>query len=116
MQQKVLEKNPDLKIQVYAVWFSMLRSDTPGAFPEARKALPDPRVMHYWDSARDVGKWFKDAVPSSYDGPIQWDAFYLYSANAVWTDHPQPQLTWGRTILKMQQRLTDQITLLSRTK
>lgn len=109
----MLQKNPDLKIQVYAVWFSMLASDTPAAFPVARKVIPDRRVVHYWDSARNVGKWFKEAVPSNFEGPIQWDAFYLYSADAVWTDKPQPQLVWGRTILQARQRLVDQIAALA---
>jgi hypothetical protein len=110
----VLEKNPGLKIQVFAVWFSMIASDTPTAFPVARKVMPDRRVTHYWDRPREVGKWFKNAVPSDYQGPIQWDAFYLYSADAVWTDKPQPQLAWGRTILQSRQRLADQIAAIAR--
>lgn len=109
----MLRNNPDLKIQVYAVWFSMIASDTPAAFPAAQKVMPDRRVMHYWDSPREVGKWFKEAVPSDFQGPIQWDAFYLYAANAVWTDKPQPLLTWGRPILRAQQRLADQISALA---
>lgn len=109
----MLKQHPDLNIQVYTVWFSMLKSDTPAAFPEARKVMPDRRVRHYWDSSRNVGRWFRDAVPSDYEGPIQWDAFYLYAADAVWTDKPQPQLTWGRPILEVRQRLADQIAALT---
>lgn len=114
--QEVLEKHRGLKMQVYAVWFSMLASDTPVAFPDAKKTMPDPRVTHYWDSPRDVGKWFKTAAPSDYRGPIQWDVFYLYPANAVWTDKPQPQLATGRTILQTRQLLADQIAVLAKGK
>lgn len=101
-------------MQVYAVWFSMLASDTPAAFPEAKKTMPDRRVMHYWDSPREVGKWFKASVPSNYQGAIQWDVFYLYPADAVWTDKPQPQLAMGRTILQARQVLADQVAALAR--
>jgi hypothetical protein len=102
-----------LNIQVYAVWYSMLASDTPAAFPEAQKVMPDGRVTHYWDSPREVGTWFREAVPSNVRGEIQWDAFYLYSADAVWTDKPEPQLAWGRPILQARQRLADQIAALT---
>ena len=100
-------------MHVYAVWFSMLASDTPAAFPEAQKTMTDSRVRHYWDSPREVGKWFKTVVPSDYQGPVQWDVFYLYAANAVWTDMPRPQLATGRTILQAQRVLADHVAALA---
>jgi hypothetical protein len=65
----VLQPNADLKIQVYAVWFSMLPTDSPQAFPDAQAVLSDPRVKHYRDSRRAVGARYKNWVPSDVRGP-----------------------------------------------
>ena len=111
----MLETNADLKIQVYAVWFSMLPTDSPEAFPEAQAVLSDPRVKHYWDSRKALGTRYKGWVPSTVRGPIEWDAYYLYPADAVWTgEAPPAQLTSGRTILETRQRLVDAISSLKR--
>jgi hypothetical protein len=110
----VLQPNADLKIQVYAVWFSMLPTDSPEAFPDAQAVLSDPRVKHYWDSRRAVGARYKNWVPSTVRGPIEWDAFYLYPADAVWTGEAPPMsLAAGRTILETRRDLSAAITRLS---
>jgi hypothetical protein len=103
----VLQPNADLKIQVYTVWFSMLPTDSPEAFPEAQKVMPDARVKHYWDSRKALGTRYKTWVPSSVRGPIEWDAYYLYAADAKWTgDAPPMHLAAGRTILETRRDLT----------
>jgi hypothetical protein len=111
----VLKPNADLKIQVYAVWFSMLPTDSPEKLPEAQAVMPDPRVRHYWDSRRALGTRYKTWVPSSVTGPIEWDAFYLYSADAVWSgDAPPAEIAAGRTILETRRTLTDAIARIPR--
>lgn len=112
VQEYVLEKNPELKIQVYAIWFSMIASDTPEAFPSARQVMPDRRVAHFWDGEKAAGRWFKEAVPSDYEGPVQWDVFYLYGADAEWGDQPTPLLTTGRPILKDRRKLAEAVAAL----
>ena len=103
----MLKANADLKIQVYTVWFSMLPTDTPEAFPDAQAVMADPRVRHYWDSRRVVGARYRNWVPSSVSGPIEWDAYYLYPADAEWTgDAPPMHLVAGRTILETRRDLT----------
>ena len=67
--------------------------------------MPDSRVDHYWDQPKVVGRWFNKAIPSDYKGEIQWDAFYLYGADSVWSDQPTSLLTWGRPILKDRMKL-----------
>jgi hypothetical protein len=114
IQDSVLKPNADLKIKVYAVWFSMLPTDSPEAFPDAQALMSDPRITHYWDSRRAVGAGYKHWVPSSVTGPIEWDAFYLYPADAVWTgDAPPMQLAAGRTILETRRSLADAIATLA---
>jgi len=110
----VLQPDAALKIQVYAIWFSMLPTDSPEAFPDAQKILSDSRVRHYWDSRRAVGARYKNWVPSTVRGPIEWDAYYLYPADAVWTGEAPPmRLASGRTILETRRDLTAAIARLS---
>jgi hypothetical protein len=110
----VLQPNANLKIQVYTVWFSMLPTDSPEVFPDAQMVMPDPRVRHYWDSRREVGARYKNWVPSSVRGPIEWDAYYLYPADAVWTDAiPPMQIVAGRTILETRRNLEAAISQLT---
>jgi hypothetical protein len=93
----------------------MLPTDAPEAFPDAQAVLSDPRVRHYWDSRRAVGARYKNWVPSDVRGSIEWDAFYLYPADALWTgEMPPAQLVSGRTILETRQTLVDAISSLSR--
>ncbi|MSO20808.1 MAG: hypothetical protein EXQ56_10175 [Acidobacteria bacterium] len=115
IQDYVLKKNPDLNLKVYTIWYSMIKSDTPEAFPTARKILPDKRVSHYWDSKKETGKWFKEVVQElPPKGPIQWDAFYLYGPDAEWPEikleaEPGPRITLGRTILQARNKLLEGI-------
>lgn len=111
----VLKKNPEMDLKVYTIWYSMIKSDTPEAFPGARKVIPDKRVLHYWDSKKQTGKWFKEAVPQlPLPGPVQWDAYYLYGPDAEWPEiktgqEPGPRLEMGRTILQARKKLQEQI-------
>jgi hypothetical protein len=114
IQEYVLKRNPKLNIRVYSVWYQMYPGDSPRHFPGAQKRMPDRRVSHFWDQPKDIGRWFRTAVPTDYQGEIQWDAFYLYGADSVWTDTPTSLLTWGRTILKDRKKLTDTIAQLLR--
>ena len=117
----VLKKNPDMDLKVYTIWYSMIRSDTPEAFPGAKKVLPDKRVQHYWDSNKQTGKWFKEVVPQlPHPGPVQWDAYYLYGPDAEWPDlklekEPGPRIEMGRTILQTRKKLQEAIENLQKT-
>ena len=88
----------------------MLPTDSPEAFPDAQAVMPDPRVRHYWDSRRAVGARYKNWVPSTVTGPIEWDAYYLYAADAAWMDEAPPTpLAAGRTILETRRSLEEAI-------
>ena len=111
----VLKKNPEMDLKVYTIWYSMIKSDTPEAFPTAKKVMPDKRVLHFWDSKKETGKWFKEVVPQlPHTGPIQWDAYYLYGPDAEWPEikleqEPGPRIEMGRTILQARKKLQEQI-------
>lgn len=109
IQEYALKRNPTLNVKTYAVWYEMYPGDSPDDFPAARKMMPDKRVTHYWDQAKDVGRWFYGFVPSNVKGDIEWDAFYLFDKDAVWADKPTRLLTSGRTILRDRRKLTAKI-------
>jgi len=113
IQQEILDKYPALNIRVYAVWYEMLPGDSKAAYPSARKLMPDRRVAHYWDKEKATGKWFKTAVPNSYEKPVMWDAYYLYDADAQWDQAPGPLVSWGRTLLDTRQELLKQVSLIA---
>jgi hypothetical protein len=113
VQEEILDKNPSLQMDVYAIWFSMLPGDTPAAFPGAQRMMPDRRVVHLWDTHRLAGKWFKESVTPDYAGRIIWDVYYLYGSEAEWGNIPQPLILWGRTIMDKRQELLNQISLLA---
>ena len=108
-----MQRNPKLNIRVYTVWYEMYPGDSRDDFPKARKLLSDKRVTHYWDQPKDVGRWFRDIVPSNVKGPIEWDAFYLFGADSVWSDRPTSLLTSGRPILENRKRLSEEIARLT---
>lgn len=113
IQEYILKRNPKVDLKVYAVWYEMYPGDSPDDFPEARKMMPDKRVSHYWDQPKDVGRWFHGLVPTTTKGEIEWDAFYLYDENSVWTDRPTGLLTWGRTILQDRRKLSERVAQLA---
>jgi hypothetical protein len=60
------------------------------------RTLPDPRVTHYWDGDRRIGRWFAQNV-DRYEG-VSWDAYYLYGANAQWDEVPTGLVASGSTV------------------
>jgi hypothetical protein len=113
IQEYILKRNPKLDLKVYAVWYEMYPGDSPDDFPAARTLIPDRRVAHYWDQQKDVGRWFYGLVPTNTKGDIEWDAFYLYDKDSVWSDRPSSMLTWGRTILNDRRKLLDRVAQLT---
>ena len=115
IEDYILKRYPDVPIKVYAVWYEMYPGDSPDDLPAAKQLMPDRRVTHWWDPAKNVGRWFTGVVPTDLKGDIQWDAFYLYGADATWGDDsapdnkPSPMLTWGRTILAHRKKLSEKM-------
>jgi hypothetical protein len=94
VRSNILEKYPSSDVRVYVVWFDMQPGDSRGLVD--RKVLNDHRVINYYDPNRVVGSWF--AVHTG-DAGIVWDAYFLYGAEASWTDEPGPLLSSGRTVI-----------------
>ena len=102
-QKDILEKNPDAKLKVYAVWFEMYPGDERATWPSG--LLSDPRVTHYWDEKKIVGTWYPANSKEGSPGDVLWDAFLLYPEGAKWADVATTPITWGAPIVKAHERL-----------
>jgi hypothetical protein len=109
---EILAANPQAKLQVYAVWLPILRSDSAERWNAG--IFADPRVVQYWDESDVVGRWFLQRVTKRTDEDIEWDAYVLYPAGATWNDVPRPLASWGRTVLSSRDELRDHLAPLLR--
>ncbi|TAN33916.1 hypothetical protein EPN29_04595 [bacterium] len=94
MRSNILERYPSSVVRVYVVWFDTLPADSRGLVD--RKVLNDPRVANYYDPNRVVGSWFAKHTGG---GGIVWDAYFLYGADASWSDEPGPLVSSGGTVI-----------------
>lgn len=101
VQTHILEAYPDSDIDVTAIWFNMLFSDSRDRWDP--NLLTDPRVTHYWDADQDIGRWFdqnEQAIGFDFNnGPIVWDSFLLFGPEATWSDLPTPLISFGNTVI-----------------
>ena len=109
----MLDKHPDADLRVYAVWFSMFGTEGRDDWPD--DALTDPRVTHWWDEEKAVGRYYMPRIEemrgsmaagsAGFAGDVLWDAYLVYGPEAQWTDAPTGLRRWGRTILRTQEGL-----------
>ena len=97
----MLEKHPELRIKVYAVWFDMIWTDSKGRWP--RHLIDDPRVEHFWDDEKALGRWYDRRLG---DGKhVMWDTFLLYPPGASLDVPPERMLALGSTIVDEREEL-----------
>jgi hypothetical protein len=99
VRSEILEKHPDAKIQVEAVWFRNLWTDARFLWPSS--ALDDPRVTNFWDADKVAGKWYAANLTQRRKG-VEWDTWILYAPDKTFSD---PPLAWGRPIVGSRERL-----------
>jgi hypothetical protein len=107
----VLKKHPELPLKVYAVWFDMVWTDSRRRWPE--RLMSDPRVVHFWDEEKALGRWYSPRVS---DGEhIVWDTFLLYSPGSTLESPVDSLLAAGATIIDAREELRKAIEALERT-
>lgn len=107
MREEILTKQPEARLKVYAIWFNMIWTDSRSRWPE--EVLADPRVEHFWDAEKTVGRWYVwyEEHVTHRGEEVEWDAFFLYAPGVSWGEAPPPAVTWGRPILRAKDRLRD---------
>ena len=108
MQTQLLAQDPSAKLRVYAVWLPMLGGDAREDWDGT--AMPDPRVIHFWDGERQIGQWFAEQV-EGYRG-VSWDTYYLYGSEAKWETVPSLLVGSGGTIYRKREALKMQVSTL----
>lgn len=108
VQEELLETQKQADLRVYAIWFSMYPTDLRERWPA--DVLTDPRVVHWWDEEKAVGRWYAQRSTDMQDrlapgstpvgGTILWDAYLVYGPESRWDDSPTGLRRWGRTILQ----------------
>jgi hypothetical protein len=98
---------------VYAVWFNMYPGDARSKWPST--VLADPRVSHYWDDQRTVGRLYLSRVPAMLNrraaatrqpaDDALWDAFFLYAPGDRWQDPLPLPVRWGYPIMVTRDQL-----------
>lgn len=103
--RQVLDEAPGLDVAVYAIWFEMVATDSRARWPEG--LLDDPRVRHFWDEERVVGRWFGRHADYGDDPELViWDTYFLYGPEAEWgPEGPTDLRSWGYTIVETRDRL-----------
>lgn len=94
MQEGILAKAPNQRLAVYAVWLKVLTGDSRDRW---RPVLTDTRVVNYWDEERLAGRFFANG-PGYINGAI-YDWYFLFGADATWTDRPTAQVAAGTTVI-----------------
>lgn len=67
--------------------------------------LRDPRVVHFWDEKRFIGRWFAQHADPPYPKDIAWDSYFLYGPMAHWDRAPSPLISWGRPVVDVRAKL-----------
>ncbi|MEW6281648.1 MAG: hypothetical protein AB1758_23770 [Candidatus Eremiobacterota bacterium] len=93
---------------MFAVWVPVLESDTLETSRRGPPEMPDPRVIHCYDSEARTSRWFLQSVVA--DWPLRqrpvfrkgliWDAFFLYGPDTGWEELPDRCQVSGATILR----------------
>ena len=73
-----MQKEPELDVTVYAVWFAMVDTDERERWQPG--LLDDPRVRHYWDEGKVAGRWFAahgETLDVEFEGERLWNRLCL---------------------------------------
>jgi hypothetical protein len=105
VQESVLEKYPSEDLRVYSVWLPLPMGGLREHWDNS--AMPDARVLDYWDSQGVTGQWFASEV-DGYRG-LAWDVYYLYGPHAEWDSVPAPLIASGGPVIAERDTLRTEI-------
>ncbi len=92
VQEEVLEEVRSGQLAVYVVWEPIMATDGEVPARRATSLVPDPRAIHFWTDATDVGEAFQSAL--ALDGEPAWDVYLLYPPGVEWNSNDAPSPTY----------------------
>ena len=109
VQEKILDKVKNDKLQVFVVWLPVLRADTRSSMAAAMKNISDKRVKHYWDGNKKLGYRFGKVVElPERQGKrltLAWDVYFAFGADKKWDDDPPKPSDWMHQLGQGDRRL-----------
>ena len=72
----------------------VLGSDNAEAGKQAESLLPDPRVIHYWDSDSSIGKLYGRQLTLPRGRQLAWDIYLVFAPGIRWEDEPPTPTGW----------------------
>ena len=86
MQEAIIDGFPQADISVSLVWIRMLPLDNKATARYRALNLRDPRIRHFFDPHKRVGK----AVAQAFGAPgkVAWDMYMFFSAGVEWVSLP----------------------------
>lgn len=109
VQQEILNRNPDAKLTVYAVWEKGLPTDSRAEWDGS--VLADRRVEHFWDPDRVVSDALVTQADAQNSG-AHLDQFFVFGPDATWADTPSGLNETGRNILGRSDEVRNALTRL----
>ncbi len=94
VRDQVLKNLNSSKLKAYVVWTPVLFGDGRERAEESLRAMSDPRVTHFWDKDRILGKEFGKTLTLPHGKKFAWDVYLLYDAKAQWRDKPPEPNDW----------------------
>ncbi len=70
----------------------MLPSDNAKEAMNVAQTMVDPRIRHFYDPKRQVGKITAQSLGESHK--IGWDIGLFYSVGSIWEKIPPPPIAW----------------------
>ncbi len=105
---ELLNKYPVSDLKVYAVWFSMYPGDRRAKWRS--DLLSDPRVTHFWDQKKRIGRLLAQHPDIDFPRRTLWDSYVLFGPDAVWEEQPEPLEGWGMPLYHRRHNLMKEIT------
>lgn len=117
----MLEKHPDARLQVFAVWEPMLAADWRAPATGTLARLPDRRVSQFWDKGHVLAKRLAADARDPQPKPtccmrrgVFWDLAAMYPAGAVWGEKLPPATLFDGPVVRAAPRIEAQLTHIGR--
>jgi hypothetical protein len=88
---------------VFVVWSDQV-GGREGHVPDAMALLSDPRVRHYWDGDRRVGRAFRVLDLGDREIDLEtdaWDVWLLFDEDVTWEADTPPRPAWWEHQLRI---------------
>lgn len=87
--QEILEEHKSKMLRGAIIWTPMLVADSLDAAKKRETRFSDPRVKHYWDPDRILGRFLSRTL--NLKAPSAWDVYLIYPPDHLWEEELPPQ-------------------------